>query len=239
MSLFNKFRRVPLTQGIQKNNLQIFTCSDNLKISLCQNENIPNRLKNLIKFYLYKGSCTMFHSRGKRQVKIYEEDGIKKISFNDIQFNYNDIEFISNLTPFLSYKQLIILRDNINLIQNSNENIKKKEIFKILTDIILNQEIELVGKFTSTLQIPNNNKFNNWNVYTKNLMSEYNQYVFSQYFQYFYKRSEVYKIYDLTCNLDIDDNYQPTKNQIQNLYLAKREMNSFGHGGKKRKTIKK
>ncbi len=97
-----------------KENIQTFTC-DNPE-AICNGKYITENITNLIKFYLTKGSCSSLHFlRGKRNVSIYSyQNRGFWISFNDLEFDLKLIEECSELTPFVSYKQLSAFHYKLN-----------------------------------------------------------------------------------------------------------------------------
>lgn len=103
-----------------RRDIQTFTCDDMSISNLCGDLEISDTLKNLIKFYLTKGSCSSLHFlRGKRSVSLYSDrNQIQKISFNDLEFERDIIEECAEKTPFLSYKQLKSFQGKILEIKN-------------------------------------------------------------------------------------------------------------------------
>ncbi len=204
----NKTRRMQPT----KKNIHTFTCDD--YSSLCSDLDLTENLKNLIKFYLTKGTCSSLHFiRGKRNVSIYEKFntvGVNLgifISFNDLEFELKDIEYCSSKTSFLSYKQLKALHEKLmhspklfelsqTQINNQTRTNRIKEIIlPLLIDSIFENPINRSNNINLSTSKENENIF--FTQYNKNIiqshaptLTEGNRF------------SKITYIQDMVCNID-------------------------------------
>lgn len=105
------------------------------------------KLSNLILFFLRKGTCSQFLKDERKVVYNLHQN---HITFVDKIFKLDDIVLISNLTPFLSYKQLEKLHYLLYLtppIQSNSRTIISK-LIKVI------QETPIERSSLSSIQLP-------------------------------------------------------------------------------------
>lgn len=113
-------------------------------------------IKNMILFFLRKGTSGLLQGERKVEIKIeYRgiQEPIMKIYFKDLEFKFSDILFISSYTPFLSYKQLKSLKED-----RSNKYIIHK-LMDIVTEKGITRSEKNINSFEQFILQLENDKF--------------------------------------------------------------------------------
>lgn len=164
---------------------RIIEANPQLSEKLTKVINLSMEMKNLIRFYLTKGSCGGMVStlKGDRSVDIKirfvqsSQDYEIMIYFERFDFNFEDIEIISTVTPFVSNKQLKVIRERIlrkrdEGIERYREN-RREFVLEILENVILENPISRTKTMTSQEQRMMRNTLSN----KLKLKTERNKYV--------------------------------------------------------------
>ncbi len=184
--------------------------------------NLSIEMKNLIRFFLTKGSCggMVTTLKGDRSVDIKirfvqeSQDYEITIYFEKIDFDFEDIEIISTVTPFVSNKQLKVLRERI--LRKKDEGIQKyrqnrrEYVLGMLENVILENPISRTKTMTYNEQRIMKNTLTN----KKKLKSEKDKYIhlFIQSLQKNYENLQINK--NITMN-DIKELFKLTPYEIE------------------------